>query len=95
MSARREFTVYVYADVLQRLREQRTAAYLPPIADEQLVQFALSAGIYSEICDYRQMAKWRANSIQQCLETVPASMRGPEWQQAHDHLQSMRERGVL
>lgn len=36
-----------------------------------------------------------AHELRECLETIPASMRGPEWDRASEHLDSMLRRGVL
>ena len=68
-------------------QERRRAAGLGRLTDTQMLALLIEAGIEHETEAYRE--------LRECLETVPASMRGPEWHRAAEHLHDMHARGVL
>jgi hypothetical protein len=72
---------------LADIHAQRKAAGLGRLTDTQMLALLIECGIEHETEAYRD--------LRECLETIPASMRGPEWDRASEHLDSMRQRGVL
>jgi len=72
---------------LADMHERRRAAGLGRLTDTQMLALLIEAGIEHETEAYRE--------LRECLETVPASMRGPEWHRAAEHLHDMHARGVL